>query len=65
MIQNLIIITTITIMLLFNELQLEKEIYYPTVVEKVVWLNSKFYNNHNNHNNHKYYLMNYNSNRKY
>ena len=34
-IQNLIIITTITIILLFNELQLEKELYYSIVAEKI------------------------------
>ena len=31
----MIIIITITIILLFNELQFEKEIYYPTIAEKV------------------------------
>ena len=39
-------------MLPFNKLQLEKEIYYSTVAEKVILLNSKFHNNHNDHNNH-------------
>ena len=39
-------------MLPFNKLQLEKEIYYSRVAEKVILLNSKFHNNHNDHNNH-------------
>ena len=43
-------------MLPFNKLQLEKEIYYSTVAE-IVWLNSKFHNNHNDYNNHNNYIL--------